>query len=92
MAGPKVGNNKKAGRAMMKKLEPEFEKLIKYIGATGDNSTKSYVGCLNLLNQQYYNGERVTSIYTKFRDATVPNMKSCLNSVDGQFASLSGRY
>ena len=80
--------NEKYANSKLKKIDSLMDELRVLIGKKGDaaaKKTNTLIGAVEAVNDQAYDGAKLTAAYTRFNNTTLPTFKNQVYAMDFEF-------
>ncbi len=76
--------NEKFANSKLKKIDSLMDELRALVGKQG-GAANTLIGAVERLNDQAYDGKKLTDAYTRFNDKTLPTFKNQIHNMDFEF-------
>ncbi len=80
--------NEKFANSKLKKIDSLMDELRNLVGKKGDgsaNKSNTLIGAVERLNDQAYDGKKLTDAYDRFNNTTLPTFKNQIHNMDFEF-------
>lgn len=87
MGNLSVSVNEKLCSSCMRSANDSADKIVKYMGKTGDCKNTTVIGCVEKLNKGFRDTAEVAKLYDDF-NASLKKLKARLKLVDAGFQAI----
>lgn len=80
--------DEKLANKKLKNIDKYMDELRAKVGKKGDGiggNSKTLIGAVEGLNNEAYDGEKLTKAYNKFKNSTLPTFKNQVSKLDSEF-------